>query len=342
MYKGVCYYKYKQTICGCAFIVSIMISKVNVPLLFVLDIMLQGGISLFHSIGTFQTDEQLASDFYIYECGFEDVKPRDPYQYQPIDYYLIHYILEGEGLFFINDEVHHLGAKQGFIIPPNTKNNYYPLVGNPWSYRWIGFKGAACYDLFSRCGLLRNTANGVENFTYRYENKRKMDDLFANVFTYSQNRKPYAAIGEAYHIINLFIEQYEEEMRCRITQGEKYVKYAIDMIEKNYDQSAFSVEQLAQMIKIERSYLYRLFKKYLNVNPTHYIVQYRINKSTELLKKSSSSIEEIAYLVGFNNPSHFSRQFSKCKGISPSKYRSQFKIIDTEQRNKENKLSSSI
>lgn len=279
---------------------------------------------LFHSIGTFETDQQPNSHFYVYECGFEDVQPREPYQYQPIDYYLIHYILEGEGLFFINDEVYHLGEKEGFVIPPNTKNNYYPLAGNPWSYRWIGFKGEACDDLFYQCGFLKKTKNGMENFTYRYENKQKMGQLFASVFSYSQKRRPYAAIGESYHIMNLLMEQHEEDLRCSITQGEKYVKCAIEVIEKNYNQPTFSVQELAQMLQIERSYLYRLFKKYLNVNPTHYIGQYRINKSTELLKKSSYNMEEIAFLVGFNTPSHFSRQFSKCKGVSPSKYRSQF------------------
>ncbi|MGX4668112.1 helix-turn-helix domain-containing protein [Cerasibacillus sp. JNUCC 74] len=110
-------------------------------------------------------------------------------------------------------------------------------------------------------------------------------------------------------------------------------------MENQYDDQLFSVKELARKVQIERSYLYRLFKKYLNINPKQYILQYRINKSTELLQKSSYSIEEIAYLVGFNSPSHFSRQFSNCKSLSPSKYRSKIKVITTNYNESENKLA---
>ncbi|WP_182199918.1 AraC family transcriptional regulator [Paraliobacillus salinarum] len=281
------------------------------------------------SIGTFQTEEALNQEFYVYECGYEDVKPRDPYQYEPIDYYLIHYIEEGEGLFFINDEVHHLGEKEGFIIPPNTKNNYYPLVGNPWSYRWIGFKGTRCQELFQKCGFLKNSNTGTGNYIYRFDDIEKLSTIFKNVYEYSDNQMPYAALGESYHLINVLIEQHEADLRYKVTNAENYIQQAIDITIKRFNDPNFSIEVLTSELQIERSYLFRLFKKYLNISPKNYLIQARIKKSTELLRRSSSSVEEIAYLVGFNNPSHFSRQFSKYKGISPSKYRSQFKTIRT-------------
>src|SRR5699024_6518278 len=118
----------------------------------------------------------------------------------------IHYIVEGEGLFFINDEVYHLGAKEGFIIPPYTKNNYYPLANKPWSYRWIGFKGNLCHYMFQKCGLLTQTRKGLENFTYYYDDIRKMGEYFKNVFIFSDEQKPYAALGEAYHLLNALME----------------------------------------------------------------------------------------------------------------------------------------
>lgn len=266
----------------------------------------------------------MSNEFGIFECGYEDVQPREPYQYEPIDYYLIHYILEGEGLFFINDEVHHLKAREGFLIPPNTKNNYYPLVGNPWSYRWIGFNGSLCKKHFQKCGLLTDSATGMENFTFKCENKNKMDKLFANVYYYSSNHKYLAALGESYHILDLLIDKYQEDLRQHMSDSERYVQHAIKYINSSYFISDLTIEQVAQVVRIQRSYLFRLFKKYLNISPKTYLIQARLNKSTELLRKSSNTIEEIAYLVGFSNPHHFSRQFSKYKGLSPSKYRSQF------------------
>lgn len=282
------------------------------------------GFTTFNSIGTFQMKEKVSNDFYIFECGYEDVQPRDPYQYEPIDYYLIHYITKGEGLFFIEDEVHHLKEKEGFIIPPNTKNNYYPLAGNPWSYRWIGFNGNLCRQFFQQCGLLHDTSNTTANYIYTFNDKDKMDKLFGNVYHYSDTDQHFAALGDAYQILNLLKKQHQEEIRHRLTDAEKYVQHAVKLIHNNYQTMDFSVEVLANKIQIERSYLFRLFKKHLNISPKAYLVQTRLNKSTELLRKSSNSIEEIAYLVGFQSASHFSRQFSKNKGVSPSAYRSRF------------------
>ncbi|CDQ41619.1 MULTISPECIES: AraC family transcriptional regulator [Virgibacillus] len=279
---------------------------------------------MFDSIGTYLKDTKLSDEFDIFECGYEDVQPRDPYQYEPIDYYLIHYILKGEGLFFINDEIHHLKNGEGFLIPPNTKNNYYPLVGNPWSYRWIGFKGGLCKEFFQKCGLLTSTKAGTENFTYRYDDKDKMDSLFANVYYYSINNKHLAALGESYHILELLIDKHQEDLRQGMSNSERYVQCALKYIEKNYSSSDLTVERVAKVVQLQRSYLFRLFKRHLNLSPKTYIIQTRLNKSTELLRKGSNTIEEIAYLVGFTNPHHFSRQFSKYKGMSPAKYRSQF------------------
>lgn len=51
-------------------------------------------------VGIFSTNIKTSGELYIYECGYEYCSPREPYLYEQIDYYLLHYILEGEGLFF--------------------------------------------------------------------------------------------------------------------------------------------------------------------------------------------------------------------------------------------------
>lgn len=280
---------------------------------------------MFNSVGTFLTDKKLNEEFYIYECGYEDVRPREPYQYEPIDYYLIHFILKGEGQVFINDKHFTLKENQGFIIPPNTKNNYYPIPDNPWSYRWIGFKGSACQQIFQECGLLHSTLEGSEtNYTYEFIDSYQLNQYFKNVFEFSEQNKPYSALGEAYHIVNLLSSQYHEELVHNLSEAEKYVKEAINLIHQRYLEPDFNVEQLAEVVQIERTYLFRLFKKYQQISPKTYLIEYRLNKSAELLRKTSHSIEDIAYLVGFNHSSHFSRQFAHYRGMSPSAYRAQF------------------
>lgn len=278
------------------------------------------GEKMFNSVGTFQTQEVLSQELTLFECGFEDVKPREPYQYEKIDYYLIHYILEGEGLFFINDEVHRLSAGEGFVIPPDTKNNYYPLSGNPWSYRWIGIRGSHCETILKKAGLLDGT------FIYKYNKLETIDTLFKAIYDYAESGQLYGSIAKIYEFFNCLIAQNEELLRFSTSEGEQYVLAALDIIKQHYANNQLQITDICDQIKIERSYLYKLFKRYVTTSPQQYLIQFRLNKASELLRKTNYSIEEVAQLTGFSSYSHFSKIFSKYKGYSPHKFRLRYRV----------------
>lgn len=65
----------------------------------------------------------------------------------------------------------------------------------------------------------------------------------------------------------------------------------------------------------------RCFNKILNVTPYEYLIQYRLQKATNLLKNATLNVTEISEIVGFNNVTHFIQAFKKVYGISPKKYR---------------------
>lgn len=64
-----------------------------------------------------------------------------------------------------------------------------------------------------------------------------------------------------------------------------------------------------------------LFNKMLNVTPYEYLIQYRLQKATNLLNDATLNVTEISEIVGFNNVTHFIQTFKKVYGISPKKYR---------------------
>ncbi len=273
---------------------------------------------MFDSIGIFLTDEKIGEELYIYECGYEDVKPRDPYQYEQIDYYLLHYVISGEGLFFINGDVHKLGAGDMFVIPPHTDNNYYPLIGNPWSYRWIGFKGTKCEELLKQCGFSK------DKFTLSYNKDEAVVNQFAEVYNNSDKGRLHAALGHLYILFNILMVEHENELRYSFSDAEKYVKWALDIIHERFNEQGLTVAAVADEINVDRTYLFKLFKSYVKYSPQQYIIHYRLNKACELLRKTSFSISEISELTGFGASSHFSKLFTKHKSISPIAYRRQF------------------
>lgn len=269
-----------------------------------------------------RTEKQISDELSIFEVGYEDVHPRSPYQYEQLDYYLIHFIVQGEGLFFINDELHQLSPGDGFMIPPLTDNNYYPLVGNPWSYRWIGVRGTAADKVFEAAGL------GTDTFVYHHDDIQQFDHLFADVYTYFSNDHPYGALGRFYEIINLLETDKNQRNRLEVNCYQQYVLDATAIMHQHYQESDLHVNDIATTIQVERTYLYKLFRHYLGISPKEYLIQYRLNQATHLLRQTDLTIAQIAGQTGFSDYSQFSKIFSKYRHTSPSEFR---KHLDTAQ-----------
>nr|WP_315203545.1 substrate-binding domain-containing protein [uncultured Flavobacterium sp.] len=103
---------------------------------------------------------------------------------------------------------------------------------------------------------------------------------------------------------------------------EKEFLNKIDLfIDKNFDDSTFSVEDLAASLNISRVQLYRKVKGVLGIGVGDYINNYRLEKSREMLKSTTLNISEIAYSCGFASPNYFSTTFKSKYSISPKDFR---------------------
>lgn len=270
-----------------------------------------------HIIDIFTTEKRPSKELFIYECGYEQCKPRDPYQYEQIDYYLIHYIISGEGLFFMNNEVYKLKKGDGFLIRPNTDNNYYPIADNPWTYRWIGINGTEVSRLLDLCGFDDST------FTFNYSENNFMDTCFKNILDSCNKGQDFDSLGNLYLFFNKLICKNDKKTTDAVTVAGNYITLFVDYIHNNYSND-ISISEIADHLNINRSHLFKLFRHNMNMSPQNYLINYRLNKACELLRKSSYSISEISYLIGFNSPSYFSKIFSKYKKKSPIDYRKMF------------------
>ena len=93
------------------------------------------------------------------------------------------------------------------------------------------------------------------------------------------------------------------------------------LINENLDNSAFSVEQLADSLNISRVQLYRKMKAILDENVSDYIQNIRFEKAKMLLNDSKLTISEIAYATGFSSPNYFSTSFKNKFNNTPKAYR---------------------
>ncbi len=93
----------------------------------------------------------------------------------------------------------------------------------------------------------------------------------------------------------------------------------MDFVAANYSNSNLSVENLAQYMAASTSTLNRKLKGALNTSPADFLNRYRLNRAQQLLAQNELSITDVAYQVGYNDPSYFSRKYKEQFGYPPSK-----------------------
>ena len=94
------------------------------------------------------------------------------------------------------------------------------------------------------------------------------------------------------------------------------------LIEENFANSELNVNFLAEQLNISRSGLFAKIKTLADVTPNEMIQIVRLKKAAQLLKEGQHQISEICYMVGFSNPSYFSKCFYKQFGIKPGDFAS--------------------
>lgn len=100
------------------------------------------------------------------------------------------------------------------------------------------------------------------------------------------------------------------------------MQHMLSFIHGNYAKE-ISLTDIAKAAHISQAECCRLFKKMLHTSPYEYLLQYRLNKSIDLLHETNLSVIQISSQVGFNDCSHFIQVFKKHKGQTPKNFRNQ-------------------
>lgn len=91
-------------------------------------------------------------------------------------------------------------------------------------------------------------------------------------------------------------------------------------IDSHYKENV-TIETLANVTFLSRSYLIHIFTKEYGEPPISYLIKRRVEESRHLLAKTDRSILDIGLMVGFSSGSYFSQSFRRLVGVSPKEYR---------------------
>ncbi|MFJ5624606.1 AraC family transcriptional regulator N-terminal domain-containing protein [Peribacillus loiseleuriae] len=90
----------------------------------------------------------------------------------------------------------------------------------------------------------------------------------------------------------------------------------IEHIINNYEQS-FRIEELAEIANMSVSTLHRHFKEVTAMSPVQFQKQLRLQEARHLLLSESADAADVAFRVGYESPSQFSREYSRMFGLPP-------------------------
>ena len=101
-----------------------------------------------------------------------------------------------------------------------------------------------------------------------------------------------------------------------------YISHMTNFIRTHLEEP-FTVQELADYMNLNRSYVTTLFKRYLHCSPHEYIQNCRLTKAEHLLQTTTFSVESIAYSCGYAKSDSFQRAFLRKAGMPPTAYRRQ-------------------
>ena len=115
-----------------------------------------------------------------------------------------------------------------------------------------------------------------------------------------------------------------EADRKQVAEKERpFMDIVMEVMEKNYDNSEFGVQELADEMRMNRSVLSKKLNAEAGQPTAQFIRNYRLDIAKKMITENvaNRNITEIAYRVGFNDPKYFTRCFTKQYGESPSSYK---------------------
>jgi AraC-like DNA-binding protein len=237
---------------------------------------------------------------------------------QVLEYYLVHTIVEGTGIFRCRDRQYKLGTGDSFFIFPGELHTYQADEADPWRYRWIAFRGTQTERWLQIAGISaeRPVVTGGEDVpakaAHAIERRFRSGDWTADWEAEGWLRLAFASWARTNRPAGP-----PSEGRAGIAAME--ANRAARWLEAQLAQPV-SIADMAKELGYHRTHLSMLFRREMGMSPVRYLQKIRMDHA-KLLLREPLTVEQVAASVGYADPLYFSKAFKKWAGCTPTDYR---------------------
>jgi signal transduction histidine kinase/DNA-binding response OmpR family regulator len=184
------------------------------------------------------------------------------------------------------------------------------------------------------CHLLKNDERTshlpIILLTARADHESKLEGLSTGADDYVV--KPFNMQELQARISNLIaqrkklIQKYDKQIvvqphEITVTpMDERFLQKAIQLVEDNLDNTTFTSEKMSDGIGMSRASLHRKIKAITGQTTSEFIQDFRLRRAAVLIEKKTDTVSQIAYQVGFNDHSYFTKCFKKKFGKVPKEF----------------------
>ncbi len=232
--------------------------------------------------------------------GYEKCIPNDHIGPIVRNFWLVHYIISGYGEYHVSGLRHRVGPGQCFITRPSEPSISISDKDDPWVYMWIGF----------RCEIPVPTVFTEKDVFDCYW----LENTFLSILKPPENEQQEAWIaGKIFELFSLI--GYSDEKRIPTLSPAQKAKNELEQRHQN-----IKIEELAQELHFNRTYLNTLFKREFGTSMQNYLLNYRLNRAAKLMQQMGYTPTQASAAVGYKDFYCFSKLFKKHIGLSPSEY----------------------
>ena len=208
--------------------------------------------------------------------------------------------INGKGQLCLNNTNFILDKNDCIFLPFKDIQEYRSLT-NIWEYRWVNFSADYTADEFRFSKI------------YNIPFSEKEEKAFSILLSVGQSD-----IKNKNYINHLFLNYYYSIMLENKFDDENLISEAkhglADEIcayihQKLY--SKISIDEIASFFKISPRRLHQVFTSELGISPKKYILKKKMEEGYKLLVQTSTPINQIAYMLCFSSPYHFTNEFKK-------------------------------
>lgn len=263
--------------------------------------------------------DRAENEFNVGQIGYHDFHIIPPFKSDKIQkFWTIHLVVSGKGTLHYKGKHYNLSANDIFVLPPNELIGYYPDPKDPWDYIFFTFTGSLVLQYLEDIGF------SAEKPVRVCKNPSTILPLFKSFFEKHHAQIPVSYFETTALLLMLFNASCAARSHAIAENKPDLVDEAISLIELHYLSSSLTVQYIADTLFVSHASLCKRFKDKTGQTVISYINQRRMQYAEELLRSTSLTATQIAYMSGFNEYTYFLLKFKDKHKLTTQKYREKY------------------